>query len=322
MSRLARCLFSTTSPRHSNSASDACSELLSRFHNAPVSTRSQLLDANQLHLLSLTLNRSPTSFKPPKNGTPIPPGYHLVYFTPSIIESELGLDGTDRTVNPLSPFTRRMWAGGELQWTQAPTSLLRVGQTVRETTHLTSAEPKTLKSGAQMLVVGVEKTFSNDSGVALVDKRNWVFQREITPEDPIKAPPKPEEKPLPKGQYQRDLCQTDTTLFRFSALTFNGHKIHYLPEWCREVEGHRGAVVHGPLNLIHMLDFWRDEARGGDETAVPKSIVYRAMSPLYVGEPYRILLEKAGSKENSNEGWKAEIWDSFGKQSMKGTIEE
>lgn len=322
MSRIARRLFTTTSPPHSSSASDACSELLSRFHNKPVSTRTQLLDANQLQLLSVTLNRSPTSFSLPKDGTPIPPSYHLVYFTPSIVESELGLDGTDRTVNPLSPFTRRMWAGGELRWTQDATSLLRVGQTVCETTHLTSAELKTLKSGGQMLVVGVEKTFTNDSGIALVDKRSWVFQREITPENPIKAPPKPEEKPLPSGEFQRDFCQTDTTLFRFSALTFNGHKIHYSPEWCREVEGHRGAVVHGPLNLINMLDLWRDTARGGSEEAVPKSIAYRAMSPLYVGEPYRILLEKGMGKESSEGGWKAEIWDSFGKQSMKGTIEE
>jgi hydroxyacyl-ACP dehydratase HTD2-like protein with hotdog domain len=102
-------------------------------------------------------------------------------------------------------------------------------------------------------------------------------------------------------------------------LTFNGHKIHYSPEWCREVEGHRNAVVHGPLNLINMLDFWRDTARGGNAKAVPRSIAYRAMSPLYVGEPYRILLEQ--NEEKAGE-WKTEIWDSFGKQSMKGTIVE
>ncbi|KAH7091562.1 hypothetical protein FB567DRAFT_277147 [Paraphoma chrysanthemicola] len=318
MAHVSRRLFAT-STRRSSSASDACSELLTRFQSGPISSRNQILDANQLHLLSITLNRSPTSFTPPPNGTPIPPGYHLVYFTPSIIESELGLDGTDRTVNPLSPFTRRMWAGGELTWSTDPKSLLRVGQDVRETTTLTSAEPKKLKSGGEMLVVGVEKTFSNEHGVALTDRRNWVFQREITPENPIKALPKPQEKTLPEGVYQKDFCQTDTTLFRFSALTFNGHKIHYLPEWCREVEGHRNAVVHGPLNLINILDFWRDTARGRDGEAVPRSIAYRAMSPLYVGEQYRILLAKG---EEKNREWKADIWDSFGKQSMKGTIVE
>ncbi|KAF2023855.1 hypothetical protein EK21DRAFT_80006 [Setomelanomma holmii] len=322
MAYIARRLFTTSTRLRStsnNSASEACSELLTRFTSGPISTRTQLLDSNQLHLLSITLNRPPTSFTPPQNGTPIPPGYHLVYFTPNIVESELGLDGTDRTVNPLAPFTRRMWAGGELIWTQDPSSLLRVGQEVRETTTLLSAEPKKLKSGGEMLVVGVKKTFTNESGVALVDKRNWVFQREITPENPIKAPPTPREKELPTGEYQKDICQTQTTLFRFSALTFNGHKIHYLPEWCREVEGHRNSVVHGPLNLINILDFWRDTARNGDVEAVPRSIAYRAMSPLYVGEPYRILLEKGNGKSGE---WKADIWDSFGKQSMKGTIVE
>lgn len=317
MSCIRRRLFTTSAHPHT-SATNACSELLSRFSNKPVSTRTQLLDGNQLHLLSITLGRSPTSYTPPKDGAPIPAGYHLVYFTPSILESELGLDGTDRTVNPLSPFTRRMWAGGELTWNQDSNAMLRVGQEVTETTHLLSAEPKSLKSGDQMLVVGVEKTFSNASGVALTDRRNWVFLREITPDNAIKAPPRPQEKPLPSGTYQRDFCQTDTTLFRFSALTFNGHKIHYHPEWCREVEGHRNAVVHGPLNLINMLDFWRDTARGGHDGVVPRSIAYRAMSPLYVRESYRVLLQNGGREGE----WKADIWDNFGKQSMKGTIIE
>ncbi|KAF1915884.1 hypothetical protein BDU57DRAFT_209809 [Ampelomyces quisqualis] len=322
MAHLTRRLFNTTAHAYSIPAATACYELISRFQSGPISSRTQLLDANQLHLLAVTLNRSHTTIDAPKNGTPVPPGHHLVYFTPSIIEAELGLDGTDRTVNPPSPFTRRMWAGGELHWSQDSNALLRVGQTIRETTRLISAEPKTLRSGGEMLVVGVEKTFENESGVtALVDQRRWVFQREITPENPSIVPPRPEGKDLPPGERYRDFCQSDTTLFRFSALTFNGHKIHYSPEWCRQVEGHRNAVVHGPLNLINMLDFWKDTVRGDDVGAVPKSIAYRAMSPLYVGEPYRILLDKSGIGSESASGeWKAEIWDSYGKQSMKGTI--
>jgi hydroxyacyl-ACP dehydratase HTD2-like protein with hotdog domain len=321
MAATSRRLFTTTTARRA-SAAEACSEIFERFGNGkPVSIRKQLIDANQLQLLSITLGRTPTSNNAPPVGTPVPPGYHLVYFTPSIIESELGLDGTDRSVNPLSPYTRRMWAGGELQWTQDTNFLLRVGQEVRETTRLLSAEPKKLKSGGEMLLVGVEKTFENEKGVALVDKRSWVFQKEITPENPLAVPPKPEEKPLPEGSHMRDFCQTDTTLFRFSALTFNGHKIHYAPDWCREVEGHRSAVVHGPLNLVNMLDFWRDVSKDGSTEAVPKSISYRAMSPLYMGEPYRILLDKTADGR-VGDGWKADIWDSYGKIGMKGTIEE
>ncbi|KAJ4299646.1 hypothetical protein N0V90_004892 [Kalmusia sp. IMI 367209] len=317
MAQLTRRFFFST-VRHLNrasasaSASEACSEIFARFGSKPISIRTQLLDANQLHLLNVTLGRSPTSTQTPAYGTPIPPGYHLVYFTPSILEDELGLDGTDRTVNPLSPFTRRMWAGGELQWTQDEASLLRVGQEVQETTKMLSAEPKKLRSGEEMLVVSIEKTFENNKGVALIDQRNWVFQKEI--KDPKPPPSQPEARPLPKGDIVRDFTQSYTDLFRFSALTFNAHKIHYLPEWCRDVEGHRDAVVHGPLNLINMLDLWRDTTRGGKLDAVPASISYRAMSPLYVREQYRILLKQNG------QDWDTDIWDSFGKQSMRGHI--
>lgn len=319
MSHVTRRLLSTTASRRS-SAAEACSEIFQRFENKPISVRKQLFDANQAQLLSLTLARPylhkeiDVTAQAPKDGTPIPPGYHLVYFTPSILEQELGRDGTDKTVNPLAPFTRRMWAGGELHWSQDPSRFLRVGQTVQETTKMLSAEPKKLKTGAEMLVVGVEKTYETEKGVALVDKRNWVFQTEIT--EPKAAPPRPQEQPLPTGECTRDFQQTDVTLFRFSALTFNAHKIHFSPEWCREVEGHRNSVVHGPLNLINMLDLWRDTARNAEEDAVPKSITYRAMSPLYVGEPYRIVLEKNGG------GYKAEIWDSYGKQGMEGALVE
>lgn len=83
------------------------------------------------------------------------------------------------------------------------------------------------------------------------------------------------------------------TLFRFSALTFNPHKIHYSLPWAREVEGHRDIVVHGPLNLISILDLWRDTKRGDiDYGLYPERISYRATSPLYAGDEYRIVLEE------------------------------
>lgn len=80
-----------------------------------------------------------------------------MYFTPPIAQSELGIDGTDHTVNPLSLYSRRMWAGGELDRNQDSEAFLRVGQTVQEKTKLVSAEPEKVRSGGEMLVVGVEK---------------------------------------------------------------------------------------------------------------------------------------------------------------------
>lgn len=169
-------------------ASAVASSFLSRCQSRGPTTRTQVLDSNQLQLLSLTLNRpslfpgssplsqsSSTGSTSPPPGTPLPPGYHLVYFTPAFLESELGADGTDVSYNPDAPFTRRMWAGGELSWSRGADgkpNLLRVGQEVRETTRILSAEPKVIKrTGEEMLVVGVEKEFANDDGVALVDRR-------------------------------------------------------------------------------------------------------------------------------------------------------
>lgn len=107
--------------------------------------------------------------------TPLPPGYHLVYFTPAFNEHELGADGTDTSYNPSAPFTRRMWAGGEVRWPRAEDGALnplRVGQEVTETTRVLSAEAKVVKkTGEDMVVVGVEKEFANRDGVAVVDRR-------------------------------------------------------------------------------------------------------------------------------------------------------
>lgn len=144
--------------------------------------------------------------------------------------------------------------------------------------------------------------------------RNWIFRPVlITPFPPA---PKPSPMPFPEGKYTRDLTQTPVSLFRFSALTFNGHKIHYNRAWCQEVEGHRDLVVHGPLNLIHMVDFWRDVVGSGDEEFVPKKVVYRATGPVYVGEGYRIVMEE--EKEGISE---VRIVGGFGNVCMVGRIE-
>lgn len=90
---------------------------------------------------------------------------------------------------------------------------------------------------------------------------------------------------MPQAFPIRKLSWSPVGLFRFSALTFNGHKIHYNEDWTRTAEGHPGIVVHGPLNVINLLDYWRDIHGEG---AGPDEIIYRAMSPVYGGEEYRI----------------------------------
>lgn len=184
----------TTSHHTDAPAATVADAFLSRFQSLGPQTRTQTLDANQLQLLGLTLNRpslfpgspslSNTLTAPPLD-TPVPPGYHLVYFTPAFLESELGADGTDASYNPEAPFTRRMWAGGEVLWPRGvdkKPNPLRVGQQVSETTRVLSAESKVVKkTGEDMIVVGVEKEFANEQGVSIVDRRfvisfNWPSQ--------------------------------------------------------------------------------------------------------------------------------------------------
>ncbi|RJE21799.1 hypothetical protein PHISCL_05855 [Aspergillus sclerotialis] len=321
----------------STSASSIASSFLSKFQSPQ--SRTQILDANQLQLLSLTLNRQslfPNSphlsiATPPAAETPLPPGYHLVYFTPAFLEHELGADGTDTSYNPSAPFTRRMWAGGEVHWPRGKNGKpnpLRVGQEVTETTRVLSAEPKVVKkTGEDMIVVGVEKEFANAEGVAVVDRRNWVFRKALT-EPVVSAIAQEQSKsisPAPASSstestgstHIRTLRQTAVTLFRFSALTFNPHKIHYSLPWAREVEGHRDLVVHGPLNLISILDLWRDtraKTSGDPALLLPESISYRATSPLYAEDEYRVVLEEEG------DGAKAQIFNPEGVVAMKAEI--
>ncbi|KAK2791212.1 hypothetical protein FQN53_006050 [Emmonsiellopsis sp. PD_33] len=335
--------ISTAAPP--TSAATIASDFLSRFRSIGPQTRTQTLDANQLHLLSLTLNRnslypgspSLSNAAPPVSGSPVPPGHHLVYFTPAFLEGELGPDGTDASYNPKAPFTRRMWAGGEVRWPRGADgkpNLLRVGQEVRETTRMLSAEAKTVrKTGEEMVVVGVEKVFENENGVAVVDRRNWVFREALKVPSPTNPPPQfPNSPPLfstarppttpptftTEGtSHTRTLTQTAATLFRFSALTFNAHKIHYSLPWAQAVEGHRGLVVHGPINLISILDLWRD-VRGGE--LVPESISYRATSPLYAEEEYKIVLEEEEVEGKGAKGANVNIYAPSGVVAMKADI--
>jgi hydroxyacyl-ACP dehydratase HTD2-like protein with hotdog domain len=227
----------------------------------------------------------------------VPPGYHLVYFTPNGTEAELGADGSDTTFNASAPFTRRMWAGGKMTW--AKDVSLCVGDYVEERTKLLSATPKKSRSVGEMVLVEVEKEFWGPKGLALTDRRSWVFRPEIDLEAVHEAP-KPLENIMRgpsivrdvesqgEGHPTRELRWSPVGLFRFSALTFNGHMIHYNQAWTQNVEGHPGEVVHGPLNLINLLDYWRD-VHGNGHT--PRGITYRALSPLYAGQTYNIRTE-------------------------------
>ncbi|KAK5633604.1 hypothetical protein RRF57_009318 [Xylaria bambusicola] len=300
------------------SAAEAAQSMLSRFKDVK-HTAEQTLDGNQLQKLSLTLNRRclhpglDISARTPPNNTVLPPGYHLVYFTSGGVEQELGPDGTDVTYNAPKPFTRRMWAGGRMKWEGE----LRVGDDVKETTTLLSAIPKMSHDGKEMVLVEVRKEFENQRGLVLVDERSWIFRPEtnltwfVAPEI-IEGPSTVKDVSRREGYPKRELRWSPTGLFRFSALTFNGHRIHYDQAWSTAVEGHPGCVVHGPINLVCMLDYWRDHCQ--PEGRVLKEISYRALAPIYAGETYDISAGRIGDDK-----WEVLVRKQ-GKVCMRGEI--
>ncbi|OQU95807.1 hypothetical protein CLAIMM_01975 [Cladophialophora immunda] len=319
-------------------------DLMRKFSAGQTFVREQLLDANQLRLTGLTLDRpylwrncESLQDKEPAQGTPLPAGYHLVYFTPIQPNASLGRDGTDASFNPDKPFTRRMWAGGSCAWPGAASpgdgaqSWLTVGEVATEVTRILSCEAKVQRKGEDMLVVGVEKEFRNSKGdLCVLDRRNWVFRPALDPANSSSVSPPQSARPLessgeglktlPGGYHMREYNRDEAVLFRFSALTFNAHRIHYDKTWAMEVEGHRGLVVHGPMNLIAMLDLWRDEVAGvsHEEVVYPARIDYRAVSPVYAREPYRVLASK---ETTTQEGVEVKVVSHDGTLCMKGTIE-
>ncbi|KAK2616219.1 hypothetical protein QQS21_000851 [Conoideocrella luteorostrata] len=305
--------YTNSPPKIPISASQAASQMLNALQSK-TSSRNQLLDGNQLQKLALTLNHTTIhnqdiTSSPPPDGTPIPPGHHLVYFTPLGAESELGPDGSDTKFNAPFPFSRRMWAGGKMTF---PKVALRIGDQVEERTRLLSAVPKKSKSGQEMVLVEVEKEFSGPRGIGVVDRRSWIFRPEIdssndsaytTSAGRLSRRPTTIVDHVKQGnQYPiRELTWSPVGLFRFSALTFNSHKVHYDEGWSQGVEGHPGIVVHGPLNLINILDYWRHVHGRGKRL---EGITYRALSPLYAGDTYHI---KTRDVANSDGGQVYEI---------------
>ena len=113
----------------------------------------------------------------------------------------------------------------------------------------------------------------------------------------------------------RQLHWSPVGLFRFSALTFNGHMIHYNQDWTRTVENHPGLVVHGPLNLINLLNYWKDVHGQGEG---PRQISYRAMAPIYAGETYQIATGEV--RESGNEKYWEVLAEKGGVRCMRGEI--
>ncbi|WP_353235338.1 MaoC family dehydratase N-terminal domain-containing protein [Diaphorobacter ruginosibacter] len=270
-------------------------------------TTSDLLTAAPVRGMSATLDREDAD---PAAGMPIAPLWHWLYFLPHARQSEIGADGhpTRGGFLPPVPLPRRMWAGGRLAWESG--NPLAVGQSVERVSTIRSIEHKAGRSG-ELLFVLVEHRYSNASGLALTEEHDIVYRAAASPGAPQPGPRKP---PLDgQAMWSRRIVADDVLLFRYSALTFNGHRIHYDRKYVTEVEGYPGLIVHGPLIATLLLDLLRRNL----PRAVVRGFSFKAVRPTFDLDPFSV------HGRLRADGGAVELWaqDHEGWLTMQGTAE-
>jgi 3-methylfumaryl-CoA hydratase len=213
----------------------------------------------------------------PDAGGPLPPLWHWLYFLPRPKRSEIGPDGHAARGGflPPVPLPRRMWAGGRLAWHDA----IRVGDAIERVSKVASVSQKSGKTGDLVFVL-VEHRVSTERGLALTEEHDIVYREAPQPGATPLAPPR---APTDEAWSER-IEPDDVLLFRYSALTFNGHRIHYDRRYVTEVEGYPGLIVHGPLIATLLAELLRKHR----SDATLASFSFRAISPLFDIAPFEV----------------------------------
>lgn len=205
----------------------------------------------------------------PKTGDALPHFWHWIYFLESRPMRDLGRDGHPATGGfiPDLGLPRRMWAGSRVEFLRP----LPIGAAASRTATIAKVEQKEGRTGP-LAFVTIQYEVSGPDGVAVREEQDIVYREDPSPDAPVKTPAQ-----APTGESRsRDISYTPTKLFRYSALTFNGHRIHYDREYTMNVEGYAGLITHGPLIAQEMLGF--GETAPGRPAA---RYSYRAMSPAF-----------------------------------------
>jgi 3-methylfumaryl-CoA hydratase len=216
----------------------------------------------------------------PEPGSPLPPLAHWLYFLPHYRQSDLKADGHGKLGGflPPLPLPRRMWAGSRITFHAA----LHAGDAISKKSRIDSLDVKEGRSGT-LAFLTVQHEISTPRGLAVTEFQDIVYRGEAGGEPPRN---KPAAAPtdLPTPQWTRDIDPDPTLLFRYSALTFNAHRIHYDLPYARQVEGYPGLVVQGPLTATLLLDLVR---RNAPQKEI-RSFSFRGLQPLFAGARYRV----------------------------------
>ena len=226
----------------------------------------------------------------------LPPTYHWAYFNTGIAAADIGPDMHERTgiFLPAAPFHRRMWAAGDVSILQP----LRIGVPARRRSTVTEVAFKDGKSG-QMCFVTVSHEIDQDGMPCIFERQTIVYRDRGHPEKALRQPA----DPVPEGYF----IHPDSELWFYSAITHNGHRIHWDREFCRDVEGYPDLVVHGPLMATKLCEAMREDTG-------PLRFVFRAQAPVFTTTPVRIVTGIPGRQRHG------EFQRSDGVVSMTATL--
>ena len=219
-----------------------------------------------------TLDRDPRTLG---EGDPLPPLFHWMYCRELAPGSRLDVDGHQKRGEflPALPLSRRMWAGGRLRFEGS----VRIGESIRRRSTILAITPKEGRSGPLVLVT-VEHRISGAGG-DIIEEQDLVFLER--PTEPLRLP----RVAGPEGEmeWSESVTPDAAMLFRFSALTFNAHRIHYDRDYARGVELYPDLVVHGPLTALLLADL--ATRRSGRSL---RTLTFRARRPMFVDRPITI----------------------------------
>jgi 3-methylfumaryl-CoA hydratase len=228
------------------------------------------------------LDDTTTAFGP---GSPLPPLWHWFFFLPLAPQAELGTDGHPRRGGFLPPIDlpRRMFAGARMRFVRP----LAVGKLARRRSLIRDVTEKQGRTGA-LAFVTVAHRIDQDGTLCIEEEQDIVYREAGSA---VAAPEPRALPPVPAGSWTRLVEPAPTLLFRFSALTFNAHRIHYDRTYATVEEGYPGLVVQGPLTAVLLLELVRAHA----QRAVA-AFEFKARAPLFDLAPFRLVATPEGQR--------------------------
>jgi len=223
-----------------------------------------------VHRLAATLDRDDPM---PRMGDPLPVGWHQILFPRVVRHSQIGPDGHPQRGDflPPVPLPRRMFAGKRTTFHAD----LRVGDEVRRDSVIQNVTVKQGRTGT-MVFVTVKTALTSARGLAITEEQDLVYREAPAPG----APPQPPQPAPGKAAWSRTVTPDPVMLFRYSALTFNGHRIHYDKPYVTQVEGYPDLIMNGGLTTLLVFELARAQASGPI-----RHISSRNVRALFVNQP-------------------------------------